>query len=186
MAEIRNAEKLERRNPLNVSLLDILRTCFPRLPESPVAAGESWTDSGRMAVPFQGLSLEMRLKSLLTVVNVLPSPEGRRVVVSLNPEITVSGRGTWGGVETVVEGRGAGSGHLVFLADKKYFLELRLESKIAGSLRARKGEALMGDWPLSLEVSVSLVGRASEAGLKPANGASPPDGKTQGHADRRR
>ncbi len=155
--DIRNVERLEDQNPLNFSILEVLRNYWPAFPESPVSAGESWPDHKRLVVPFQGMNLVTELAITFTLNTVIPSPEGRLALITASYVVGLSGERRVEDFRGTFEGRGTGSGTLHFEVEGGYFTEYRLDYTVDGALVMRKDESKVVEWPFRLSAAANLI-----------------------------
>ena len=109
---IRNPEVVGSGNPFNISIPQILRDYFPAFPVEPVGRGESWFESRRLTIPFQGLDLQVNLAITYTLDDILPADDGRLALISAVYRVTTSGTKDLGDTQGVFEGEGAGAGSL--------------------------------------------------------------------------
>ena len=155
--EIKNTEGLEKQNPLNFSILEVLRTYWPALPDGPVAVGESWKDHKRLDIPFQEMSLIIELEITYTLDAVVPASEGRLALISVAYTATISGEHEVEEFKGLFKGSGNGSGNLHFQVENGYFSEYRLDYVINGAMVIRKAEAKVFEWPFKLSADASLI-----------------------------
>jgi hypothetical protein len=158
--DIRNPEALAQENVLNFSIPQILRDYFPVFPAQPVGPGDQWRESRRITLPFQGLELQVTLAIEYTLNDILPSPDGRRAVVSAVYTVSVSGSRDLGGSMGVFEGQGSGTGSLVFLIDRGYFTEYRLDLRTEAAFVVKNGAKRLFEAPFSFSLlaDVNLIG----------------------------
>jgi len=155
--DIRSVETLEDQNPMNFSILEVLRNYWPAFPDRPLSVGESWPDHKRLIVPFQGMSLTIELEITFTLNAVVPAPEGRLALVTAAYTATLSGGREVEGFRGSFEGRGSGSGYLNFQVDSGTFSEYRLDYSIDGAMVMRKAESKVVEWPFRLTAQTSLL-----------------------------
>jgi hypothetical protein len=155
--DIRNVEPLEEQNPLNFSILEVLRSYWPAFADKALAVGESWPDHKRLAVPFQGMNLVIDLEILFTLNAIVGSPEGRLALITATYTAVLSGERRVEDFQGAFEGRGTGSGSMNFQVDKGYFTEYRLDYTIDGAMVVRKAEAKVAEWPFQLSAGASLL-----------------------------
>jgi hypothetical protein len=155
--EIRNVETLEEQNPLNFSILEVLRSYWPAFADKPLAAGESWPDHKRLTIPFQGMNLLIELEILFTLNSVVPSPEGPLALITATYTAVLSGERRVEDFLGTFEGRGTGTGSMNFQVDAGYFTDYRLDYVIVGAMVVRKAESKVVEWPLRLSAGVSLL-----------------------------
>ncbi len=154
---IRNPEALGSGNPFNVSIPQILRDYFPAFPVGPIGRGESWSESRRLAIPFQGLELQINLAITYTLDDVLPASDGRLAFVSAVYRVTVSGSKDLGDTQGVFEGEGAGAGSLQIQVDKGWFSEYRIDFKTDASFVMKKGAERLAEFPFSFSAFAEVV-----------------------------
>ena len=155
--DIRNVETLEEQNPLNFSILEVLRNYWPAFPDKLLEAGESWPDHKRIVVPFQGMNLIIELEITFTLNAVVPSPEGRLALITVAYTVGLSGERHIEEFLGSFEGRGTGSGSMNFQVDGGYFTEYRLDYVIDGAMAMRKAESKVVEWPFKLSAGASLL-----------------------------
>ena len=155
--DIRNVEALEEQNPLNFSILEVLRSYWPAFPDKPLATGESWPDHKRIVVPFQGMNLVIELEIIFTLNAIVPSPDGRLALITAAYTASLSGERQVEDFKGSFEGRGTGSGNMNFLVDGGYFTEYRLDYVIDGTMVMRKAESKVVEWPFKLFAGASLL-----------------------------
>jgi hypothetical protein len=158
--DIRNPEVLAQQSILNFSIPQILRDYFPTFPTQAVGIGDQWRESRRLTIPFQGLDLQVNLTVDYTLSDIVPTPEGRRAIVSAAYTVSVSGAKDLGESTGLFEGSGSGTGYVNFLADRGYFTEYRLDFKTDASFVVKKGDKRLLEWPFSFYVvaDVNLTG----------------------------
>jgi hypothetical protein len=154
---IDNAEKLEERNPMNFSVLDVLRNSLPALPDRPVSPGDSWQDHKRLQIPFQGMRLLVEIETTFRLRDVTPSPEGELAFVDAAYSVRLSGSRELDNVTGAFEGQGGGAGSLSFLIDKGYFSDYRLDFSLDGAMVVARGETRLSEWPFTLSQSAALT-----------------------------
>lgn len=154
---IRNPEALGSGNPFNVSLPQILRDYFPAFPAQPIGRGESWTESRRLSIPFQGLDLQVNLAITYTLDDVLPGPDGRLAYISAVYRVTVSGAKDLGDTQGVFEGQGQGAGSLQVQLDKGWFSEYRIDFKTDAAFVMKKGADRLAEFPFSFSAFAEVV-----------------------------
>ena len=152
-----NAEKLEERNPMNFSVLDLLRNSLPALPDRPVSTGDTWQDHKRLQIPFQGMRLLIEIETTYELRDVSPTPDGELALVATTYSVRLSGSREVENVSGSFEGRGAGTGILNFLIDKGYFSDYRLDYSIDGNMVVGRGETRLAEWPFTLTQSAALT-----------------------------
>jgi hypothetical protein len=154
---IRNPEALGSGNPFNVSLPQILRDYFPAFPAQPIGRGESWTESRRLSIPFQGLDLQVNLAITYTLDDVLPGSDGRLAYISAVYRVTVSGAKDLGDTQGVFEGQGQGAGSLQVQLDKGWFSEYRIDFKTDAAFVMKKGADRLAEFPFSFSAFAEVV-----------------------------
>lgn len=154
---IRNPEALGSGNPFNVSLPQILRDYFPAFPAQPIGRGESWTESRRLSIPFQGLDLQVNLAITYTLDDVLPGSDGRLAYVSAVYRVTVSGAKDLGDTQGVFEGQGQGAGSLQVQLDKGWFSEYRIDFQTDAAFVMKKGADRLAEFPFSFSAFAEVV-----------------------------
>ncbi len=154
--DIRNVERLEEQNPLNFSILEVLRNYWPAFPEGPVSAGESWLDHKRLSVPFQGMNLVIELEITFTLNAVVPAPDGRQALITASYIVGLSGERRVEEFRGTFEGQGVGAGTLHFEVEGGYFTEYRLDYAVDGAMVMRKDESRIVEWPFRLSAAASL------------------------------
>jgi hypothetical protein len=155
--DIKNIETLEDQNPMNFSILEVLRNYWPAFPDRPITVGESWPDHKRLVVPFQGMSLIVELEISFTLNAVVPSPEGRLALITAAYTATLTGDREVESFRASFEGSGTGTGSLSFMIDGGYFSEYRLDYAIDGAMVMRKAESRVVEWPFQLTAGASLL-----------------------------
>jgi hypothetical protein len=155
--EIKNTEALEEQNPMNFSVLEVLRSYWPALPDRPVSVGESWPDHKKLEIPFQGMTLSVELEITFTLDAVVPAPEGQLALISAAYAATISGECAFEDFKGSFEGNGSGSGNLHFQVESGYFTEYRLDYVINGTMVIRKAETKFVEWPFKLAAGASLI-----------------------------
>jgi hypothetical protein len=154
---IRNPEALGSGNPFNVSLPQILRDYFPAFPSQPIGRGESWTESRRLSIPFQGLDLQVNLAITYTLDDILPGSDGRLAYISAVYRVTVSGGKDLGDTQGVFEGQGQGAGTLQVQIDKGWFSEYRIDFKTDAAFVMKKGADRLAEFPFSFSAFAEVV-----------------------------
>lgn len=154
---IRNPEVVGSGNPFNISLPQILRDYFPAFPVQAVGRGESWTESRRLTIPFQGLDLQIDLAIDYTLDDVLPADDGRQAYVSAVYRVTVSGAKDLGDTQGVFEGTGGGAGSMRFMLDKGWFAEYRLDFKTDAAFVVKKGADRLLEFPFSFSAFAEIL-----------------------------
>lgn len=155
--DIKNIETLEDQNPMNFSILEVLRSYWPAFPDKPISVGESWPDHKKLVVPFQGMSLAIELEITFTLSSVVPAPEGRLALVTANYTASLSGGQEVEGYRGSFEGGGTGTGSMSFQVDGGYFSEYRLDYIIDGAMVMRKAGSKLVEWPFRLTANAGLL-----------------------------
>jgi len=155
--DIKNVETLEDQNPMNFSILEVLRCYWPAFPDRPLSVGESWPDHKRLVVPFQGMSLTIELEITFTLNAVVPATEGRLALVTAAYSATLSGDREVEGFRGSFEGSGTGTGSLSFQVESGIFSDYRLDYIIDGAMVMRKAETKVVEWPFKLTAGASLL-----------------------------
>lgn len=154
---IRNPEVIGSGNPFNISLPQVLRDYFPTFPVDPVGRGESWNESRRLSIPFQGLDLQVNLAITYTLDDILPADDGRLAVISAVYKVTVSGSKDLGDTQGVFEGEGAGAGSLQVHVDKGWFSEYRVDFKTDAAFVMKKGQDRLVEFPFSFSAFAEVI-----------------------------
>jgi hypothetical protein len=154
---VRNTERIERRNPLNFSVMDMLRNYLPTLPDKPIAVGDSWQDHKRLQIPFQEMRLLVEIEITFFLRDVVPSPQGELALVAATYSVHLTGSRELENVTGKFEGRGAGTGSLSFLIDKGCFTNYRLDYSLDGAMILSGGEGKLAEWPFTLSESAELT-----------------------------
>jgi hypothetical protein len=154
---IRNPEAVGSGNPFNISIPQILRDYFPAFPSEPVARGESWVESRRLTIPFQGLDLTVDLAITYTLDDVLPADDGRLAVISAVYKVGVSGTKDLGDSQGVFEGEGTGAGSLQVHVDKGWFSEYRVDFKTDAAFVMKRGKDRLAEFPFSFAAFAEVV-----------------------------
>jgi len=154
---IRNPDAVGGPNPFNVSIPQILRDYFPAFPAQPVSRGESWLESRRLTIPFQGLDLQVNLAITYTLDDILPADDGRLALISAVYKVTVSGSKDLSGTQGVFEGEGAGAGSLQVHADRGYFSEYRVDFKTDAAFVMKKGQDRLASFPFSFSAFAEVI-----------------------------
>lgn len=162
--EIRNPDALSQGRILNFSLPQILTDCFPVLSAEPVSPGRGWSESRRMAIPFEGFELLVHLKTDYVLNDVVPFGQDRQALITTFFSVTVSGRRDLGDLVGVFEGRGTGTGFLHFLVGRSVFTEYKIDFKTDAAFVVKRGEERLYEWPFAFSVSV-YVAMANRAGF---------------------
>jgi hypothetical protein len=154
---VSNSERLDEQNPMNFSILDVLRNYLPTLPDRAIALGDSWQDHKRLQIPFQGMRLLIEIEVTFSLRDVVPSPQGRLALVAAAYTVRLSGSRELDNVTGGFEGQGSGTGSLSFLLDKGCFSDYRLDYSIDGAMVMRKGETKLAEWPFTLSENAELT-----------------------------
>jgi hypothetical protein len=154
---ILNPEVLGGGNPFNVSIPQLLRDYFPAFPAEPVGRGESWLESRRLTIPFQGFDIQVNLAITYTLDDILPADDGRLAIISAVYKVGVSGTKDLGDSQGVFEGEGAGAGSLQVHVDRGYFSEYRVDFKTDAAFVMKKGEDRLAEFPFSFSAFAEIV-----------------------------
>ena len=154
---ILNPEVLGGGNPFNVSIPQLLRDYFPAFPAEPVGRGESWIESRRLTIPFQGIDIQVNLAITYTLDDILPADDGRLAIISAVYKVGVSGAKDLGDAQGVFEGEGAGAGSLQVHVDKGYFSEYRVDFKTDAAFVMKKGQDRLAEFPFSFSAFAEIV-----------------------------
>lgn len=154
---IRNPEAIGGGNPFNVSIPQILRDYFPAFPAQPVGRGESWLETRRLTIPFQGLDIQVNLAITYTLDDILPADDGRLALISAAYKVSVSGSKDLSGTQGVFEGEGAGAGSLQVHVDRGYFSEYRINLKTDAAFVMKKGQDRLAEFPFSFSAFAEVV-----------------------------
>jgi hypothetical protein len=154
---ISNPEAIGGGNPFNVSIPQLLRDYFPSFPASPVARGESWVETRRLTIPFQGLDLQVNLAITYTLEDILPADDGRLAFISAAYKVNVSGAKDLGDTQGVFEGEGAGAGSLQVHVDKGWFSEYRIDFRTDAAFVMKKGTERLAEFPFSFSAFAEVV-----------------------------
>jgi hypothetical protein len=154
--EIRHGEALSQKKILNFSIPQIITDYFPLFPVNPVAPGDTWTESRRTVVPFQGFDIQVNLNIEYTLNEILPTPEGRKGLISAVYRVTVSGQRDLGDSVGVFEGSGTGAGFLHFLIDRGFFTAYRVDYQTNAAFVVKKGEERLLELPFAFSVYADL------------------------------
>jgi hypothetical protein len=141
---------------LNFSIPQIITDYFPLFPVNPVAPGDTWTENRRTVVPFQGFDIHVDLNIDYTLNEILPSPEGRKALISAVYRVTVSGQRDLGDSVGVFEGSGTGAGFLHFLVDRGFFTAYRVDYQTNAAFVVKKGEERLLELPFAFSVYADL------------------------------
>jgi hypothetical protein len=162
---IRNPEAVGGPNPFNVSIPQILRDYFPAFPAEPVGRGDTWSESRRLTIPFQGLDLQVNLAIAYTLDDLLPSGDGRTAFISAVYRVTVSGTKDLGETQGVFEGEGTGAGSLQVQVDRGWFSEYRIDFKTDAAFVMKKGKDRLAEFPFSFSAFAEVI----LIGIQPPN-----------------
>jgi hypothetical protein len=154
---ILNPEVLGGSNPFNVSIPQLLRDYFPAFPAEPVGRGESWLESRRLTIPFQGFDIQVNLAITYTLDDILPADDGRLAIISAVYKVGVSGTKDLGDSQGVFEGEGTGAGSLQVHVDRGYFSEYRVDFKTDAAFVMKKGEDRLAEFPFSFSAFAEIV-----------------------------
>jgi hypothetical protein len=154
---ISNPEAIGGGNPFNVSLPQLLRDYFPSLPASPIARGESWFETRRLSIPFQGLDVQVNLAITYTLEDILPADDGRLALISAAYKVGVSGAKDLGDTQGVFEGEGGGAGSLQVHVDKGWFSEYRIDFRTDAAFVMKRGSERLAEFPFSFSAFAEVV-----------------------------
>ncbi len=154
---IRNPEAVGGGNPFNISIPQLLRDYFPTFPAEPVGRGESWLETRKLTIPFQGLDLQVNLAITYTLDDILPADDGRLALISAVYRVSVSGAKDLGDTQGVFEGEGAGAGSLQVHVDKGWFSEYRVDFKTDAAFVMKKGTNRLAEFPFSFSAFAEVV-----------------------------
>ena len=154
---INNPEVVGGGNPFNISIPQILRDYFPAFPAEPVRRGESWLETRRLTIPFQGLVLQVNLAITYTLDDILPAEDGRLALISAVYKVTVSGAKDLGDSRGIFEGEGAGAGSLQVHVDKGWFSEYRVDFKTDAAFVMKKGTDRLAEFPFSFSAFAEVM-----------------------------
>jgi hypothetical protein len=154
---VSNTERIEQHNPLNFSVMDMLRTYLPVLPDKAIAIGDSWQDHKRFQIPFQEMRLLVEIEITFFLRDVVPSPQGELALVAATYSVRLSGSRELENVTGKFEGQGAGTGSLTFLVDKGCFSDYRLDYSIDGAMILSRGDTKLAELPFTLSESAELT-----------------------------
>jgi hypothetical protein len=154
---VSNTERIEQHNPLNFSVMDMLRTYLPVLPDRAIAIGDSWQDHKRFQIPFQEMRLLVEIEITFLLRDVVPSPQGELALVAATYSVRLSGSRELENATGKFEGQGAGTGSLTFLVDKGCFSDYRLDYSIDGAMILSRGDTKLAEWPLTLSENAELT-----------------------------
>jgi hypothetical protein len=164
--EVRNGAALEKSNRMNFSVVDMIGFCFPSLPGGPRSVGDSWVETRRIKMPFQGIGLGVGLRLTYTFDSLVPLAHGQLAVLSASPAVTISGSGETNGISATVAGNGAGTANLRLLADRNIIEEYRLETQIRGTVKVGSGATKLLELPLAMTLSFRLRLRGEAPALR--------------------
>jgi len=151
--EVVNPEVLEPRSFFNISIPQVLRDFLPTFPEQAVAIGSNWTEYKNLNFPFQGLSLEVKLKIDCLLEEIVSGNEGRKAIISAVYTVTLSGSQDIADSMGVFAGQGSGNGTIQFLIDQGYFSEYRVNFRADASFLLKKEEKTLAEFPFSFSVN---------------------------------
>ena len=155
--DIRNTDALSRGKAMNFSLPHILTDYFPVLPTEAVGPGDSWSESRRLAIPFQDFELRVDLKADYVLNEVVLLPQGRKALISAAISAAVSGRRDLGDTVGVFEGSGTGTGFLHFLLEQGVFTEYRVDFKTDAAFVMKRGEERLLEQPFVFSVQAHVT-----------------------------
>ncbi len=153
---ISNAKALNQDSVMNFSIPQILSDYFPTFPAQPVAPGDQWRETRRLTVPFQEIEIRVDLAIDYTLTDIVPTPDGRRAVVSAAYTVTVSGSRPFGETVGSFEGKGSGTGFLNLLMDQGYFTDYRIDFKTDAAFIMRQGTKKLLEYPFTFSVMADV------------------------------
>jgi len=155
---IGNPEAVGGNNPFNISIPQLLRDYFPAFPVEPVGRGESWLESRRLTIPFQGFDIQVNLSITYTLDDILPADDGRLALISAAYKVGVSGvKDLDGDTKGVFEGEGAGAGSLQVHVDQGWFSEYRIDFKTDAMFVMKRGAERLAELPFSFSAFAEVV-----------------------------
>jgi hypothetical protein len=154
---IRNPEVLGDGNPFNISIPQILRDYFPAFPSEPVGRGESWLESRRLTIPFQGLELQVNLSITYTLDDIYPGNDGRVALISAVYKVSVSGSRDLGGTQGIFEGQGQGTGALQVEIDKGWFSQYRVDFDTDAAFVMKNGDKRLAEFPFKFSAFAEVI-----------------------------
>lgn len=154
---IRNPEVLGEGNPFNISIPQILRDYFPAFPAEPVGRGDSWVETRRLTIPFQGLDLQVNLAITYTLDDVYPGNDGRVAQISAIYKVTVSGSRDLGGTQGTFEGQGQGTGSLQVQVDKGWFSQYRVDFDTDAAFVMKNGDKRLAEFPFKFSAFAEVI-----------------------------
>jgi hypothetical protein len=156
VTNILNPGVLTQEAPTNFSIPRLLRDYFPTLPVQPVAPEDQWRQTRRITIPFQGLDLQVDLTIDYVLNGILPSPDGRKAVITATYAAQVSGAKNLGASDGVFEGQGTGTGFLTVLLDRGYFTEYHIDFQTNAMFVMKQGVKRLLEWPFTSSVVVDV------------------------------
>ena len=144
-------------NPFNVSIPQILRDYFPVFPVEPVGRGDSWSETRRLSIPFQGIDVQVNLAITYTLDDIVPTADGRMAAISAVYRVGLSGGKDLGETQGVFEGEGLGSGSLQIQADQGWFSQYRIDFKTDAAFVMKKGAERLVEFPFSFSAFAEVV-----------------------------
>lgn len=154
---IRNPEALGGGNPFNVSIPQLLRDYFPSFPAQPVSRGDSWVETRRLTIPFQGLDVQVNLAITYTLDDILPADDGQLALISAVFKVGVSGAKDLGDTQGVFEGEGSGAGSLQVRVAQGWFSEYRVDFKTDAAFVMKKGADRLAQFPFTFSAFAEIV-----------------------------
>jgi hypothetical protein len=156
VSEVTNLRALKKQNLMNFSLVQIIRNYFPILPNKPVGVGDSWTENSKLAIPFQGMQLQILLSVKYTLDSIMNTQIGQEASISVDYSVSLQGRRAFGGGTAHFKGNGTGTGYLHFLVSRGYFSEYRLDYEISGNVSVKNKDKLIMSIPISFTANALL------------------------------
>lgn len=156
VSEVTNLRALEKQNLMNFSLVQIIRNYFPTLPNKPVGVGNSWSANSKLAIPFQGMQLQVLLNVKYTLDSIMNTQIGQEASISVDYSVSLQGRRSFGGSTAHFNGSGTGTGYLHFLVSKGYFSEYRLDYEISGNVSVKSKDKVIMNIPISFTANALL------------------------------
>ena len=154
---IRNPEVLGDGNPFNISIPQLLRDYFPVFPSEPVGRGESWVETRRLTIPFQGLELQVNLGITYTLDDIYPGNDGRVALISAVYKVSVSGSRDLGGTQGIFEGQGEGTGALQVEIDKGWFSQYRVDFTTDAAFVMKNKDKRLAEFPFKFSAFAEVV-----------------------------
>jgi len=156
VSEVTNLRALKKQNLMNFSLVQIIRNYFPTLPDKPIGIGDSWSANNKLAIPFQGMQLQVLLNVKYTLDSIMNTQIGQEASISVDYSVSLQGRRSFGGCTAHFNGNGTGTGYLHFLVSKGYFSEYRLDYEVSGNVNVKNKDKLIMNIPISFTANALL------------------------------